>query len=882
MTPQHVISQLLQSETKYPQNLDLLKKIIVTSYFGRLQINGLPPDNTIPLANYLFDDERIMFDFTRLSDSKKEIFNKWLFDSHPDKTSAYFSSASINEVRGYSAEVTLNWWGRLINWIKRVSVDYWKINDLDFSLNYQLLGIEACHGEHGLLIGFEQFLAPPTGSKYKNPNNENSESIGNTKRIFVTDKLVDLLMGLNLKTVNFETICKSEHPHSISVVDQDLRFNEMENYRKIQQFIAQKPWYVRLWIWIKSFFYEPEEVEEKKREPDKELKLLFQNESVEIYQRKQSNKILVTERRPDIDNLVLCGGGSKIYAHVGVWKALNEAGIKPRKFAGSSAGAIMSLLCYLNYSADEITEIFKNFKQEHLVNFDMDRHGLSDPHSLKTALDFLIAKRLNQVCNQYQIPYPQGKITFSVLEQMRQKYPECGFGTELIVTATNKKLRKTRFFSLSHSPHMEVSEAVKVSASYPVLFRPTLIDGEEYNDGGVLNNLPTGAFSDDHSTLLESEYGNNLKVLAVQFDSGTERRIIDQVMEEVYRENWILNWIYGGLTGVSDPVSGWVKDRLSLRKYGGQAIVIDVGNVTSTNFTVEEQVRNNMINSGYDATKNYLTARYAVKESKYENKELLHATFESFSDLLAYCCYRGNEYWFNIVKDILAHSTLPNKTSLMKHSLTLQEIYFKPESSKTSVSKENEKFSSQPTFFGNQINRSSNPRTFSNNHLVLLALYPVIIKLMPEMAIHEEDQEHLENARHSITLNDPLKCINYFSAISNETHILLYIFIQLLKVFKEKQERQLYDLFELMGDILHRHDDLLHNEFYGNWNFNLKDCVNILESFNNNNLNGTIKLLKNLRHKKSQLNPVVSIMSQGEDSNENGDRHYFSLGSKLS
>lgn len=71
MTPQHVISQLLESDTKYPQNLDLLKKIIISAYLGRLRINGLPPDNKIALGNYLFDDERMIFDFTRLSDSKE-------------------------------------------------------------------------------------------------------------------------------------------------------------------------------------------------------------------------------------------------------------------------------------------------------------------------------------------------------------------------------------------------------------------------------------------------------------------------------------------------------------------------------------------------------------------------------------------------------------------------------------------------------------------------------------------------------------------------------------------------------------------------------------------------------------------------------------------
>ena len=52
MTPQHVISQLLESDTRYPGNLDLLKKIILTTYLGRFRVNNLSPDNGVTLGNY--------------------------------------------------------------------------------------------------------------------------------------------------------------------------------------------------------------------------------------------------------------------------------------------------------------------------------------------------------------------------------------------------------------------------------------------------------------------------------------------------------------------------------------------------------------------------------------------------------------------------------------------------------------------------------------------------------------------------------------------------------------------------------------------------------------------------------------------------------------
>src|SRR5690349_10235961 len=112
MTPQHVISQLLESDTKYPQNLDLLKKIILTAFYGRLRINGSPPEKQVPLGSYLFDEERIIFDFTGLSEAGKSLYEKWLLEPHQnDKHKGLFSSVSVNEFRGFTAEVSLGLWG---------------------------------------------------------------------------------------------------------------------------------------------------------------------------------------------------------------------------------------------------------------------------------------------------------------------------------------------------------------------------------------------------------------------------------------------------------------------------------------------------------------------------------------------------------------------------------------------------------------------------------------------------------------------------------------------------------------------------------------------------------------------------------------------------
>lgn len=854
MTPQHVISQLLESDTKYPKNLDLLKKIIIAAYLARFRVNGLPPDNKIAFGNYLFDEERTMFDYTRLSDEKRADFLKWLLGPHQEeKEHAVLSSVSVNEYRGFTAEVALSWWGRLKHWLQGRSSEHWKINDMDLSFNYQLTGIEMTHGKQGTLIGFNQFLVPPSGTKYKDPDDLQREPLGNTKRVFITDRLVDQLIGLNTNGFKFETVCKSPHPHSVEVTNQSARFLEMHDYRKMQKFLELKAWYIRAWLWLIACF-----TRENKTIPtepsDNSLKLIHEMDSVRIYQRSRTKEVLVTEKKPGIDNIVFCGGGAKIFAHVGVWKALNEAKIYPTKFAGSSAGAIMALLCYLGYSSNEITDFFKNFKQEHLVHLEIDRNGLSDPHSLKTALDYAITNKINQIVTKYNIPFPKGIITFTTLETLRLQCPDCGLGKELIVTGTMKRLRQTQFFSLTRSPSCEVSEAVKISASFPVLYRPTLIDGEEYNDGGVLSNFPTEAFSDDHTTFLESEYGNNLKVLAVQFDNGTERDTIDHVMDKVYKENFILNWIYRLLTGVSDPASGWEQDRMKLRKYAAQSVVVDVGTISSSSFSVTEESRLMMIENGYQSTKGYLRVRYGQCDNEnYSNKELMFSSFSSLGDLLAYSCYRGNKAWFEVINDLIIQSDLPNKTALRKQSIALRALYF------SSINTDPVDQHSI-TFFGNTILQSPETELNSQNHQVLLTLYPIFLKLSPDLVKTNADKRTFEHARHALRLHSPFHTLDHFSRIEGETHIILHVLINLIKELQREPSQHAYaNLLDVLK-LLNLNSNIYSNEYYDNWNLSIPQSLRMLKLFNAQELGSASALAKSLSRK---IEPMQTITKEG-------------------
>ena len=65
-----------------------------------------------------------------------------------------------------------------------------------------------------------------------------------------------------------------------------------------------------------------------------------------------------TAHRPYHLGLALSGGGAKGFAHLGVFKALEECGLRPDLISGTSAGALMGVLYADGYSAEKSVSCF--------------------------------------------------------------------------------------------------------------------------------------------------------------------------------------------------------------------------------------------------------------------------------------------------------------------------------------------------------------------------------------------------------------------------------------------------------------------------------------------------------------------------------------------
>ena len=170
--------------------------------------------------------------------------------------------------------------------------------------------------------------------------------------------------------------------------------------------------------------------------------------------------------------LALAGGGTRGAFQVGVWQALKELGIDICAIAGTSIGAVNGAVFA---SGSDGETLWKNIDATDVADF--DGKNLFSPSSLISAL-----KKL-----------PDGGIDASAFgnflrehineELIRSKGIDYGLCTYRTDTKKSEEL------FLDDIPVGRLTEYILASACFP-LFKPITIDGVEYSDGGITNNLP--------------------------------------------------------------------------------------------------------------------------------------------------------------------------------------------------------------------------------------------------------------------------------------------------------------------------------------------------------------------------------------------------------
>jgi NTE family protein len=167
--------------------------------------------------------------------------------------------------------------------------------------------------------------------------------------------------------------------------------------------------------------------------------------------------------------LVLGGGGIKGLAHVGAWRALDEAGICPAGIIGTSIGALVGALAASDTSHEEGWRLA----------LELERHDIVQ-----------VNRRSVWINGIRQVSVFRGGALRDHLEGL---LPEAGWEAlelPMLINAVELTDGSTAWFGPGARTDLSLLDAVYASCALPVFYPPLERDGKAYIDGGAAHPLP--------------------------------------------------------------------------------------------------------------------------------------------------------------------------------------------------------------------------------------------------------------------------------------------------------------------------------------------------------------------------------------------------------
>jgi NTE family protein len=196
--------------------------------------------------------------------------------------------------------------------------------------------------------------------------------------------------------------------------------------------------------------------------------------------------------------LVLSGGGAKGAVHIGIIKALEENDIPIDYVAGTSIGAIVGSLYATGYSPEEMLTLFLSedfyYWQTGKVQSDYRfyfRQKRNEPDFMRTSIPFKLPKNVeiknsllpNSLINPIQMNQ-------AIIQLYAQANAQCDGNFDrlfipFLCVASDVYNKKPVIFRSG-----DLGDAVRASMTFPLFFKPIIVDSIPLFDGGIYNNFP--------------------------------------------------------------------------------------------------------------------------------------------------------------------------------------------------------------------------------------------------------------------------------------------------------------------------------------------------------------------------------------------------------
>jgi len=243
--------------------------------------------------------------------------------------------------------------------------------------------------------------------------------------------------------------------------------------------------------------------------------------------------------------VVLSGGGARGVAHIGILKALEEAGVQIDYITGTSMGSLIGGLYAIGYSADQLIELSRTSNFMELFTETPNRRYTSNYEK-----GFDERTILTVPISESGLSLPQGIITGQNIYSYISRLVWAAHGTDdfdnfpipYAAIATDIETGEAVVFRSGYLP-----DAIRASISIPSAIVPHEINGKHYVDGGLARNLPVQDALDmganyiiavDVTSALVP--GDSLNTLTEIMNQSVQYRINERVEQEKKKADLVI------------------------------------------------------------------------------------------------------------------------------------------------------------------------------------------------------------------------------------------------------------------------------------------------------------------------------------------------------
>jgi NTE family protein len=186
--------------------------------------------------------------------------------------------------------------------------------------------------------------------------------------------------------------------------------------------------------------------------------------------------------------VVLGGGGMKGFAHIGVVQALEERGIVPSLWAGTSIGSLIAAAAVGGMPAREMLRLAEGVRRRDI--FRINHFGM-------------LLERMRSP--SIYLEEPLREVVRSIVPAKR--FDELPL--PLLVNTVDLERGTQIVWGLPGLRDVEVADAVYASCALPGYFPPGVVDGRVCVDGGVIDNLPVSVASLNVDVVIAVDVGSS-------------------------------------------------------------------------------------------------------------------------------------------------------------------------------------------------------------------------------------------------------------------------------------------------------------------------------------------------------------------------------------